>query len=596
MSPTQVIAAVGPEPEVSRFTQAVRAAIAAFEKSGRMLDAALAYAAHGIPVFPLTINKTPIPPRDKDADGRPIPGTGSFKKATCDPIQIHAWWRRHNSYLIGMPTGRSPGVWCVDVDTPEDHADGVTGWHGLTAAHAPIITRQHRSATGGPHLFFVWDEEMPLGCSAGALPHGIEVKGQGGYVVMPPSRRKGRVYTVHDDRDPIVAPTWLTDLIRRGRSFSEKPFIGQITADQEELADALTWIPNTDLDWPEWKAMGLRIFAATQGKGFGLFDLWSQQSGKYEYWQTQWAWGEIVASPPSRTGAEVIFRLARAQGWEQWLHPCKPSYPRRGGEEDITAARRTLSEHVDAFWQRAEEYHARLAERESRPKDHFAEELTPPVVAIRSDTGVGKTEEVIQSVAARRGNGVLAKRPLFYTVDRHKLGDEIVQRLAAMGVRAKVFRGRTAVDPDDPEHEMCRNKVPVKLAARAMADISETCCKLGQRKCPLFDGCAYQRQKQGPPPDVWIMAHDMLFYAQKSFGPAAAVIIDESMWQRGIRGIEHTENEVGGAARKPDRERALRGQQPGRQAHVRTRPAGAGARPAEREWRRAARLSRSEIW
>jgi hypothetical protein len=546
--PTQIIAAEVPEPAVSRFAQAVRAAIAAYEKSGRMLDTALAYAAHGIPVFPLSVNKTPIPQRDRDADGKPIPGTGSFKKATCDPIQIHAWWRR-NQYLIGMPTGRSSGVWCVDVDTSEDHADGVAEWHRITAARAPIVTRQHRSATDGPHLFFVWDEEMPLGCSSGALPCGIEVKGQGGYVVLPPSRRKGRAYTVRDDIDPVLAPAWLTDLIRQGRAFSDKPFIGQITADQEELADALTWIPNEDLDWPDWKAMGLRIFAATEGKGFGLFDLWSQKSNKYEYDQTQRAWGEIVASPPTRTGAEVIFRMARSYGWTQWLHGYSPSYPRRG-EEDLTAARRTLSEHVNAFWQRAEQWFADIPEKD---------DLVPPAEALRVDTGVGKTEAVISSFAALRaslpapptqltsdatGHGEMTTRPLIYTVDRHKLGAAIEARFAALGVRAKAFRGRGAEDPEAPGQAMCRNPAAVALAVRTLADVDQTCCRKGKIRCALFDQCGYQRQKRGEPPDVWVMAHDSLFHTQKAFGKPAAVIIDEAMWQKGIRGIEREENEI----------------------------------------------------
>ena len=157
---------------------AVRAAIAAYEKSGKMLDAALVLAAHGFPVFPLTKNKTPVPKRDKDAKGKPIPGTGSFKKATCDPIEIRAWWTGHE-YLIGLPMGAASGVWCLDIDTSEDHADGVAKWKTIVAEHDPIVTREHRSATGGPHLIFNWQNEKLNGCSSGDLPDGIDVKGDG---------------------------------------------------------------------------------------------------------------------------------------------------------------------------------------------------------------------------------------------------------------------------------------------------------------------------------------------------------------------------------------------------------------------------------
>src|SRR6266700_845394 len=88
----------------SSFSLAVRAAIKAYAETGRMVNAALAYAAHGIPVFPLSIHsKAPIPARDKDANGEPIPGTGGFKKATTDPEQIRKWWWKNKRHLIGIP-------------------------------------------------------------------------------------------------------------------------------------------------------------------------------------------------------------------------------------------------------------------------------------------------------------------------------------------------------------------------------------------------------------------------------------------------------------------------------------------------------------
>jgi len=206
----------------SRLRIATHNAIRAYGKSGALLNAALTYAAFGLPVFPLDVaSKKPIPRRERDPSGQfkdGIPGTGGFKKATTDPLQIIAWWRDNPKALIGLPMGERSGVWCLDIDTSEDHADGVAGWNEIAAQHDPIVTREHRSATGGPHLIFNWHAELPLGCSAGALPDGISVKGQGGYIVAPPSRRKGRVYRVHNDIDPIDPPAWLTDLILQGRS------------------------------------------------------------------------------------------------------------------------------------------------------------------------------------------------------------------------------------------------------------------------------------------------------------------------------------------------------------------------------------------
>lgn len=84
-------------------------------------------------------------------------------------------------------------------------------------------------------------------------------------------------------------------------------------------------------------------------------------------------------------------------------------------------------------------------------------------------------------------------------------------------------------------------KTRVRLAMKTRADINKTCCRQGNKVCPLFTRCSYQRQAQGDKPEVWITAHDMLFHAQPAFGRPAAVIIDERMWHKGIRGIDDEE-------------------------------------------------------
>jgi hypothetical protein len=259
-----------PAPPRGQLRLAVAAAIEAYARTGKMLDAALEYARHGFPVFPLTKDKKPVPARDKDANGKPIPGTGGFKKATCDPIQIHAWWDKHQ-YLVGMPMGERVGVWCLDIDTSEDHQDGVAQWNKIAAEHAPITTREHRSATGGPHLIFSFHADLLNGCSNGNLPDGIDVKGHGSYIVVPPSERKGRAYTVHSDIDPTDQPEWLTEIILRGRSRrssdgGEYEYTGRVTADHGELAEALSFIPNPDVSRSEWVAMGQKPYSRSRAK------------------------------------------------------------------------------------------------------------------------------------------------------------------------------------------------------------------------------------------------------------------------------------------------------------------------------------------
>ena len=69
-----------------------------------VLPAALAYAAHGWPVFPCNhIDKKPLTRH-------------SFKDASVDPDQIRAWWKHYPEAMIGVPTGASTGIVILDVD------------------------------------------------------------------------------------------------------------------------------------------------------------------------------------------------------------------------------------------------------------------------------------------------------------------------------------------------------------------------------------------------------------------------------------------------------------------------------------------------
>ena len=94
----------------SVISLAVREAIEAYKESGKMVDAALAYAARGVPIFPLSQSKRPIPKRDKDPTGKykkGIPGTGGVYKATCDPLIIRKWWREKSERAHRIADGRA---------------------------------------------------------------------------------------------------------------------------------------------------------------------------------------------------------------------------------------------------------------------------------------------------------------------------------------------------------------------------------------------------------------------------------------------------------------------------------------------------------
>ena len=175
----------------------------------------------------------------------------------------------------------------------------------------------------------------------------------------------------------------------------------------------------------------------------------------------------------------------------------------------------------------------------------------PTVQAMCLPTGIGKTKITIEELAAWL-RIVKLSGPVIYAVPGHKLSPEIEKRFAKRGVNARIFRGRKQGDPErhdprKPKHDqvsMCLNPTATELATKCHANIADSCCfQSKEKKCRFYDPgprqCGYRRQGlDAETVQVWIVAGDILFHAHEVFGEPAAVIIDEGIWRKGIRGIE----------------------------------------------------------
>jgi hypothetical protein len=130
-----------------------------------------------------------------------------------DRRAIERWWRRQPSANIGLPTGKKSGILVLDVDVDDG---GLESLAKLERAGAPVPkTARTRTGGGGIHVFFRYPGgSTEIRNSAGLLGLGLDVRGEGGYVVVPPSRTQGPYEWV--DRSPLVEASWLIDrLIER---------------------------------------------------------------------------------------------------------------------------------------------------------------------------------------------------------------------------------------------------------------------------------------------------------------------------------------------------------------------------------------------
>jgi hypothetical protein len=192
----------------ARDDRAERDADEFFEKSPAppLLQAALIYAAAGLAVFPLNQRtKTPATKR-------------GFYDATTNPETIRRLWRVTDRN-IGIATGAISGVWILDIDPGgEDHLARLEAEHGKLPPTRNVIT-----GSGGRHLWFKYTE--PMQCSAGRVAPQIDVRGDLGYCVSPPSiHENGRRYEwLTDPAAPVaVAPEWLIALTRKKPPISER--------------------------------------------------------------------------------------------------------------------------------------------------------------------------------------------------------------------------------------------------------------------------------------------------------------------------------------------------------------------------------------
>jgi hypothetical protein len=165
-----------------------------------MLKTARALAEKGMHVFPCL-------PRDK----RPATSHG-LKDATTDPLEIEAWWSQVPDYNVAVVTGAISGVFVVDIDGEDAEAElrKLEQEHGQLPATVESITAR------GRHLFFRCPKDKAIRNSVGKIAVGVDVRGEGGYVLVAPSvHPSGRRYAWSVDSATTFAdaPDWLLSII-----------------------------------------------------------------------------------------------------------------------------------------------------------------------------------------------------------------------------------------------------------------------------------------------------------------------------------------------------------------------------------------------
>jgi Bifunctional DNA primase/polymerase, N-terminal len=181
--------------------------------TGDLLTAALAYAKANIPTFFLSSSKRPLANcRDCNLAGPDHSGATcdhlichGHLAATCDPDRLRQMSRFAPHGMLAVRTGAVSGLVVIDVD-PRNGGNVSLG----DMVRQGLLTPTKRVITGanGQHLLYRHPGQHVPSRGLPGWP-GIDVKGDGGYVVAPPSihPRTGRRYAHADDGRAVVEMT-----------------------------------------------------------------------------------------------------------------------------------------------------------------------------------------------------------------------------------------------------------------------------------------------------------------------------------------------------------------------------------------------------
>lgn len=140
--------------------------------------------------------------------------TGWREGAPMSYADVQATWDTSHPPNLAVATGADSGFWVFDIDPDKG---GFESANALAAQHGPLpATRIVQTGSGGYHYYFALPEGfMPRNKQGGFPDHpGLDVRGEGGLVVVEPSETDKGAYRLYLDAELAQAPDWLLEMVR----------------------------------------------------------------------------------------------------------------------------------------------------------------------------------------------------------------------------------------------------------------------------------------------------------------------------------------------------------------------------------------------
>jgi putative DNA primase/helicase len=128
--------------------------------------------------------------------------------AATDSVEVLEQWLEETPEMgLAVATGLPSGVLVCEYDPKNGGDESYLEW---AAEHGAFETETNMSPGGGYH-FILQMPNFDVRNIHGKLAPGIDVKGSGGYHVVPPTKTEKGAYVKIDERSPSVCPDWFRD-------------------------------------------------------------------------------------------------------------------------------------------------------------------------------------------------------------------------------------------------------------------------------------------------------------------------------------------------------------------------------------------------
>lgn len=228
---------------------------------------------------------------------------------------------------IAIATGADSGIIVIDID-------GVAGESSIAELERinGRLPETLVSETGkGRHILFKHPGKR-VPSRVKKLGDGLDVRGDGGYIVAPPSRHiLGHKYKWENESAAIAdCPSWLVDLICGDvkpkvhapllSEHTEKKTYAGIRSEwtSEQVREMLSFL-DPDMFRDDWIAVGMALHSG--GYSLALWDEWSRRGAKYD--------GSTIASwrsfkPDGAVTMGTLVDMAQKMGWSPHPVDIKP--------------------------------------------------------------------------------------------------------------------------------------------------------------------------------------------------------------------------------------------------------------------------------